>query len=226
MKKEDLENEKKEERAKAEKEAKRNPYLAEQMRAAQVTSTAQHRTILDKLSKEVKLLMRLDHQNIIKLHQVIETDTEMYIIMEYASGGELIDYIAAKGHLSEKEGRRLFRELISTIDHCHLAGVVHRDLKLENLLLSADKSLRLSDFGLGRTVRTTDQYLNTFCGTPLYAGPELVSGIKYIGPAADVWYVSLPHEISERINVNHANQHDRITHTHLPSGPWASCSSS
>ena len=189
MKKEELENEKKEEREKANKEASRNPYLAEQMRLANETSTAQHRDVLNKLSKEVKLLMRLDQPNVIKLHQVIETDSEMYIIMEFASGGELIDHIAAKGHLSEREGRKLFRELISAIDHCHLAGVIHRDLKLENLLLSADKSLRLSDFGLGRTVRTSDQYLNTFCGTPLYAGPELVSGIKYVGPSADVWYV-------------------------------------
>lgn len=190
MRKEELENEKKEEREKAKKEAQKNPFLAEQMRIAQESSTAQHRDVLGKLSKEVKLLMRLDHPNIIRLHQVIETETEMYIIMEYASGGELIDYIAAKGHLSEREGRVLFRQLISAIDHCHLAGVVHRDLKLENLLLSSDKSLRLSDFGLGRTIRTTDQYLNTFCGTPLYAGPELVSGIKYIGPSADVWFVS------------------------------------
>jgi 5'-AMP-activated protein kinase catalytic alpha subunit len=187
MRKEELENEKKEEREKERKEAQRNPYLAEQMRVAAESSTAQNKDILGKLSKEVKLLMRLDHPNIIKLHQVIETDAEMYIIMEYASGGELIDYIAAKGHLSEREGRKLFRQLISAIDHCHMAGVVHRDLKLENLLLSSDKNLRLSDFGLGRTIRTTDQYLNTFCGTPLYAGPELVSGIKYIGPAADIW---------------------------------------
>lgn len=112
--------------------------------------------MLSKLSKEVKLLMRLDHPNVIKLHQVIDTEAELYIIMEYASGGELIDYIAAKGQLSEREGRKFFRQLISAIDHCHLAGVIHRDLKLENMLLSADKNLMLSDFGLGRSINGYD----------------------------------------------------------------------
>ncbi|KAI3654153.1 hypothetical protein MP228_000872 [Amoeboaphelidium protococcarum] len=147
--------------------------------------------VLNKLSKEVKLLMRLDHPNIIKLHQVIDTEGELYIIMDYASGGELIDYIAAKGNLSEKEGRKFFRQLVSAIDHCHLAGVVHRDLKLENMLLSDSKDLLLSDFGLGRSIDGFNQYLNTFCGTPLYAGPELVSGIKYIGPSADIWSLGI-----------------------------------
>jgi serine/threonine protein kinase len=143
---------------------------------------------LSSLSKEVRLLMRLDHPNVIKLHQVIDTPQELYIVMEYASGGELIDYIAARGFLQEKEGRRLFRQLVSAMDHCHLAGVIHRDLKLENMLLSTDKNLLLSDFGLGRTINGGSHYLNTFCGTPLYAAPELVSGIKYIGPSADIWY--------------------------------------
>jgi 5'-AMP-activated protein kinase catalytic alpha subunit len=125
---------------------------------------------LNNLSKEVKLLIRLDHPNVIKLHQVIDTDTDLYIVMEYVSGGELVDYIAAKGCLSEKESCRIFRQLISAIDHCHQAGVIHRDLKLENLLLTSDKNLKLSDYGLGRTVSGEDHYLNTFCGTPLYAG--------------------------------------------------------
>ena len=144
-------------------------------------------TFLPNLSKEVKLLMRLNHPNIIKLHQVIDTAQEVYIVMDYASGGELIDYIAAKGNLDEKEGRRLYRQILSALDHCHLAGVVHRDLKLENLLLSSEKNIILSDFGLGRMISGRDQYLDTFCGTPLYAAPELVSGIKYYGPTADIW---------------------------------------
>ncbi len=147
-------------------------------------------TVLDSLSKEVKLLMRMDHPNVIKLFQVVDTENEVFIVMEYASGGELIDYIAAKGQLNDKEGRRLFRQLVSAIDHCHLAGVVHRDLKLENILLTQDKNILLSDFGLGRTVRKADQRLSTFCGTPLYAAPELVSGIAYCGPAADIWYAN------------------------------------
>jgi 5'-AMP-activated protein kinase, catalytic alpha subunit len=86
---------------------------------------------LNRLSKEVKLLMKLDHPNIIKLHQVIDTESELYIIMDYASGGELIDYIASKGRLPEKEGRRLFRQLLSAIDHCHLAYA--KSFQIDNL---------------------------------------------------------------------------------------------
>jgi len=116
---------------------------------------------------EVQLLMRLDHPNVIKLYQMVESEDECYIVMEYASGGELINYIANKGHLSEKEARLFFRQMVSALDHCHTASVVHRDLKLENLLLSSTRSLLISDFGLGRTFQE-DQLLRTFCGTPNY----------------------------------------------------------
>lgn len=145
-------------------------------------------TLVQRLSAEVQLLMRLDHPNIIRLYQVLESEDECYVIMEHASGGELIDYIAAKKYLSEKEARKFFRQIISAVDHCHAAHVVHRDLKLENLLLSADKNLLISDFGLGRTFSThVDDYMKTFCGTPNYAAVELISGIPYIGMKADVW---------------------------------------
>ena len=102
---------------------------------------------LSSLSKEVKLLMRLEHPNIIKLHQVIDTDSELFIIMEYASEGELIDYIAAKGFLSERESRKFFRQLISALDHCHQAGVIHRDLKLvRSAAILFDDNLKTEDF--------------------------------------------------------------------------------
>eukprot|EP01136_Pigoraptor_vietnamica_P010156 Opistho-1_new@47449 len=140
---------------------------------------------LSHLSKDVRLLQLLEHPNIIRLYQVIETDDEFYIFMQFAGGGEIIDYISKKGRLSEKDARVFFRQIVSAIDHCHESRVVHRDLKLENILLSADRNVLISDFGLGRTF--TDDLCGTFCGTPLYAAPELVSGIKYPGPPADVW---------------------------------------
>ncbi|KAJ3111566.1 MAP/microtubule affinity-regulating kinase 3 [Phlyctochytrium bullatum] len=140
------------------------------------------------LQLEVQLLMRLDHPNVITLYQVMETEDECYVVMEFASGGELIEYIAARNHLSEKEARRFFRQLISAMDHCHMANVVHRDLKLENLLLTDNKTLLISDFGLGRTFQNdTDELMKTFCGTPNYAAVELISGIPYIGVKSDIW---------------------------------------
>lgn len=108
-------------------------------------------------------MMRLDHPNIVKVYQVFESKTECYIVMEYASGGEMIEYINRDNYLSECEGRRLFRELVSAIDHFHQANVVHRDLKLENILLSASKSVLITDFGLGRTFNESDDIMSVSC---------------------------------------------------------------
>jgi len=142
----------------------------------------------ERLQNEVQLMMRLDHPNIIKIYQVIESEDETLIVMEYAPGGELIDYILTKKHLNETEARKFFRQIISAIDHCHMANVVHRDLKLENLLLSKDKNILITDFGLGRTFDgSTKDYMTTFCGTPNYAAIELISGIPYIGVKSDIW---------------------------------------
>jgi serine/threonine protein kinase len=110
---------------------------------------------IDNLQKEVQLMMRLNHPNIIKIYQVIESETECYIVMEHAKG-ELTDYLAVRERLSETQTRKFFRQLISAIDHCHEADVVHRDLKLENLLISETGELLVSDFGLGRGYRHQD----------------------------------------------------------------------
>ncbi|KAJ3259039.1 Serine/threonine-protein kinase par-1 [Chytriomyces hyalinus] len=140
------------------------------------------------LQLEVQLMMRLDHPNVINLYSIMETEDECFVVMEYASGGELIEYIAARNYLSEREARKFFRQIISAMDHCHLASVVHRDLKLENLLLNDNKDILISDFGLGRTYDPDIQeYLKTFCGTPNYAAVELISGIPYNGIKSDIW---------------------------------------
>ncbi|KAJ3393498.1 hypothetical protein HDU92_007694 [Lobulomyces angularis] len=144
------------------------------------------------LQLEVQLLMRLNHPNVIKLYQVMETEDECLVVMEYASGGELLDLLTSKGKLTEKEARKYFRQLISAVDHCHLANIVHRDIKLENLLLDNENNLLLSDFGLGRTFENdTTDLMRTFCGTPNYAAAELVSGIPYVGIKSDIWAMGI-----------------------------------
>ncbi|KAJ3065468.1 MAP/microtubule affinity-regulating kinase 3 [Podochytrium sp. JEL0797] len=140
------------------------------------------------LQLEVQLMMRLDHPNVINLYSIMESADECFVVMEYASGGELIEYIAARNYLSEREARKFFRQIISAMDHCHMASVVHRDLKLENLLLNENKDILISDFGLGRTYNPeVQEYLKTFCGTPNYAAVELISGIPYNGIKSDIW---------------------------------------
>ncbi|KAJ3273073.1 MAP/microtubule affinity-regulating kinase 3 [Terramyces sp. JEL0728] len=149
---------------------------------------------LSTFQKEVLLMMRFDHPNVIKTYKIIESEEECYIIMcvnfkarAYAKGGELMDYIISNGYLQEKEARNFFRQIVSAMDYIHESRVVHRDLKLENILLDEDRNVLISDFGLGRTFEIGDDNMKTFCGTPNYAAVELVSGTPYDGVKTDIW---------------------------------------
>uniref|UniRef100_A0A8C2KHI2 MAP/microtubule affinity-regulating kinase 3 n=1 Tax=Cyprinus carpio TaxID=7962 RepID=A0A8C2KHI2_CYPCA len=141
---------------------------------------------LQKLFREVRIMKLLNHPNIVKLFEVIETDKSLYLVMEYASGGEVFDYLVAHGRMKEKEARAKFRQIVSAVQYCHQKCIVHRDLKAENLLLDADMNIKIADFGFSNEF-TLGSKLDTFCGSPPYAAPELFQGKKYDGPEVDVW---------------------------------------
>ncbi|XP_052444655.1 serine/threonine-protein kinase MARK2 isoform X13 [Carassius gibelio] len=141
---------------------------------------------LQKLFREVRIMKLLNHPNIVKLFEVIETDKTLYLVMEYASGGEVFDYLVAHGRMKEKEARAKFRQIVSAVQYCHQKCIVHRDLKAENLLLDADMNIKIADFGFSNEF-TLGNKLDTFCGSPPYAAPELFQGKKYDGPEVDVW---------------------------------------
>uniref|UniRef100_A0A4W6F6C0 non-specific serine/threonine protein kinase n=1 Tax=Lates calcarifer TaxID=8187 RepID=A0A4W6F6C0_LATCA len=143
---------------------------------------------LDKIhiQREIEITSSLRHSNIIRFHEVFESRDKIVIVMEYASRGELYDYIQERRRLPETEARSIFRQITSAVHYCHKNGVVHRDLKLENILLDQDLNVKLADFGLSNHFRR-GTLLQTYCGSPLYAAPEIVKGLPYQGPEVDCW---------------------------------------
>ncbi|XP_039527958.1 MAP/microtubule affinity-regulating kinase 3a isoform X2 [Pimephales promelas] len=151
-----------------------------------IDKTQLNPTSLQKLSREVTIMKNLNHPNIVKLFEVIETEKTLFLVMEYASGGEVFDYLVAHGRMKEKEARAKFRQIVSAVQYCHQKRIVHRDLKAENLLLDADMNIKIADFGFSNEFMVGNK-LDTFCGSPPYAAPELFQGKKYDGPEVDVW---------------------------------------
>ncbi|KAI4270433.1 MAG: hypothetical protein L6R38_007124 [Xanthoria sp. 2 TBL-2021] len=161
---------------------------------------------LPKIYREINILRELSHPNIVRLHEMSETDKYIGIVLEYASGGELFDYILLHRYLKDNAARKLFAQLISGVGYLHKKGIVHRDLKLENLLLDRNKNIIITDFGFANTFNPQDQLdeeieynltnrefvkrkglehvqsngtrrgdlMQTSCGSPCYAAPELV----------------------------------------------------
>uniref|UniRef100_A0A8C5GDC2 MAP/microtubule affinity-regulating kinase 3 n=1 Tax=Gouania willdenowi TaxID=441366 RepID=A0A8C5GDC2_GOUWI len=151
-----------------------------------IDKTQLNPTSLQKLFREVRIMKTLNHPNIVQLFEVIETEKTLYLIMEYASGGEVFDYLVAHGRMKEREARAKFRQIVSAVHYCHQRNIVHRDLKAENLLLDADANIKIADFGFSNEF-TAGSKLDTFCGSPPYAAPELFQGKKYDGPEVDIW---------------------------------------
>ncbi|KFB52736.1 AGAP002686-PA-like protein [Anopheles sinensis] len=142
--------------------------------------------VVGKIRREIQNLKLFRHPHIIKLYQVISTPTDIFMIMEYVSGGELFDYIVTNGKLQESEARRFFQQIISGVDYCHRHMIVHRDLKPENLLLDHNRHVKIADFGLSNMM-LDGEFLRTSCGSPNYAAPEVISGKLYAGPEVDIW---------------------------------------
>ncbi|KAM4737390.1 NUAK family SNF1-like kinase 1 [Anableps anableps] len=167
------------------------------------------------IQREIEITSSLRHSNIIRFLEVFESRDKIVIVMEYASRGELYDYIQERKRLPETEARSIFRQIASAVHYCHKNGVVHRDLKLENILLDQDLNVKLADFGLSNNFQT-GSLLQTYCGSPLYAAPEIVKGLPYTGPEVDCWalgvllyalvYSSMPFD-----GANHAKLTEQIS---------------
>ncbi|TFK40006.1 kinase-like domain-containing protein [Crucibulum laeve] len=140
------------------------------------------------IEREIVVMKLVDHPNIMKLYDVWETPTHLYLILEYVPGGELFKHLCKRGPLPTSEALHFFRQIIDAVDYCHRFNIAHRDLKPENILLDEEMNIKLADFGMAAwLVNDKDKMLRTSCGSPHYACPEVVVGTVYDGTSSDIW---------------------------------------
>eukprot|EP00670_Eutreptiella_braarudii_P007292 CAMPEP_0174290150 /NCGR_PEP_ID=MMETSP0809-20121228/27773_1 /TAXON_ID=73025 ORGANISM="Eutreptiella gymnastica-like, Strain CCMP1594" /NCGR_SAMPLE_ID=MMETSP0809 /ASSEMBLY_ACC=CAM_ASM_000658 /LENGTH=368 /DNA_ID=CAMNT_0015388605 /DNA_START=149 /DNA_END=1255 /DNA_ORIENTATION=+ len=146
------------------------------------------------VNREIAIMLQMSHRNVCSMRECFQTHDKVYIILELVSGGELFDKIKESKKLEEDKARYYFQQIMLGLDYCHKHGIAHRDLKPENILLNNDDVIKLSDFGLSNTQRSTDSgrvnpsmMLRTVCGTPNYVAPEVLLEKGYNGFMADMW---------------------------------------
>ncbi|KAJ1512887.1 Serine/threonine-protein kinase brsk1 [Coelomomyces lativittatus] len=139
-----------------------------------------------KLEREISIMKLMKHPNVMSLYETFETETEFYLVLEYVEGGELFEFLVQRGRLDEFEACQIFQKIIFGLDYCHKFQICHRDLKPENLLLDKEQNIKIADFGMA-SLQRKGKFLETSCGSPHYASPEIVRGTKYDGLLSDIW---------------------------------------
>ncbi|KAK0709607.1 kinase-like domain-containing protein [Lasiosphaeria miniovina] len=142
----------------------------------------------DRNAREAAIVSLLSHKYICALHDNLRTRWHWYMLFEYVNGGQMLDYIISHGKLKEKQARKFARQIASAVDYCHRNSIVHRDLKIENILISKTGDIKIIDFGLSNLFSPEDdRKLKTYCGSLYFAAPELLQAKPYTGPEVDVW---------------------------------------
>ncbi|RPA82211.1 Pkinase-domain-containing protein [Ascobolus immersus RN42] len=137
-------------------------------------------------AREAAIVTLLDHPYICGMRDVVKSNHHWYMLCEFVNGGQMLDYIISHGRLKEKQARKFARQIASALDYCHRNSIVHRDLKIENILISKTGDIKIIDFGLSNLYAPMS-HLKTFCGSLYFAAPELLQAKQYIGPEVDVW---------------------------------------
>ncbi|KAJ9627655.1 Serine/threonine-protein kinase [Taxawa tesnikishii (nom. ined.)] len=154
-------------------------------RNAQERERADHSKEI-RTAREAAIVTLVDHPYICGMRDVVRTTYHWYMLFEYVNGGQMLDYIISHGRLKEKQARKFGRQIASALDYCHKNSIVHRDLKIENILISKTGDIKIIDFGLSNTFSPKSN-LKTFCGSLYFAAPELLQAKPYTGPEVDVW---------------------------------------
>ncbi|KAH0791009.1 CAMK family protein kinase [Histomonas meleagridis] len=141
--------------------------------------------LLVNVQREISLMRLLQHPHLLKLIEVCESQNHLYIILEYAQGGELFDLLLHRRPLDMNLALKFFRQIIYGVEYLHSHAICHRDLKLENILLDEFGDVKIGDFGFARWMKSN--IADTSCGSPHYAAPEVIRGVPYDGRIADIW---------------------------------------
>ena len=169
---------------------------------------------MKKIFYEMNLMKSLNHKNITKILELFENEKYIFIIMEYINGGNLFSYVKKRRKLSEKTTKFIFKQIILGIKEIHSKNIVHRDIKLENILIDLNNNVKICDFGIGCRISSPDQILHDRCGTPIYMAPEILQCNKkegYIGFPVDIWssgislYLMLSGDLPFKENENKKN---------------------
>ncbi|KAI9747997.1 MAG: hypothetical protein M1835_001924, partial [Candelina submexicana] len=143
------------------------------------------------LAREIHHHRQFLHPHIARLYEVIVTEKLVWLVLEYCPGDELYNYLLRNGPLPAEKVQKVFTQLVGAVSYVHNMSCVHRDLKLENILLDKNENVKLCDFGFTREYTGKTNYLQTFCGTVCYSAPEMLKGEKYAGEKVDVWSLGI-----------------------------------
>ncbi|KAF1911761.1 serine/threonine protein kinase-like protein Kin1 [Ampelomyces quisqualis] len=177
-------------------------------------------------AREAAIVSLLSHPYICGMRDVMRTNYHWYMLFEFVNGGQMLDYIISHGRLKEKQARKFARQIASALDYCHRNSIVHRDLKIENILISKTGDIKIIDFGLSNLFSPRSQ-LKTFCGSLYFAAPELLQAKQYTGPEVDVWSFGIVLYVLVCGKVPFDDQsmpqlHAKIKKGHVDYPPWLS----
>lgn len=145
--------------------------------------------LVRKTQREIALMRVINHPNVLKLHDILESSRNLYIVLEYAQNGDLLNYVTQSKIVHDDMTWEIFRQLVLGIEYLHSHGICHRDLKLENILMDKNHNVKIADFGFAKWIN--NNVAETVCGSPHFTAPEVISGCPYDPKKADIWSLGI-----------------------------------